>query len=162
MERSFHERHNVWSLAVVICGLIVLVYCPAWHAGFIWDDDRYVTNNLLLTAPDGLRRIWFSLEAPSQYFPLTYTVLRIERSLWGLNPIGYHGVNLLFHVANALLIWRVLSRLPVPGSWLAGAIFALHPIQVESVAWISELKNVLMGFFFLLTLLAWIEYEDAT
>jgi protein O-mannosyl-transferase len=150
-----------WLFALLLSGLTILVYHPVWHGGFIWDDDRYVTNNHLLTAPDGLRRIWFSLDAPSQYFPLAYTVLRIERSFWGLNPTGYHWVNILFHVGNALLIWCILARLKVPGAWLAAAIFALHPVQVESVAWISELKNVLMGFFFLLTLLAWIGYLDS-
>src|SRR5437667_11751054 len=151
-----------WFFCLILAVVTMLAYEPAWNGGFIWDDDEYVTNNELLTAPDGLRRIWFSLDAPSQYFPLTYTVLRIERSLWGLNPTGYHWVNILLHVANALLVWRVLSRLKIPGAWLAGAIFAVHPVQVESVAWISELKNVLMGFFFLLTLLTWIEYVDAT
>ena len=161
MDSSFTNR-RVFALsgAVVLCVLTILVYLPAWHGGFIWDDDRYVTNNYLLMAPDGLRRIWFSLDAPSQYFPLAYTVLRIERSLWGLNPTGYHWVNILLHVANALLVWWILARLKIPGSWLASAIFALHPVQVESVAWISELKNVLMGFFFLLTLSMWIEYVD--
>jgi protein O-mannosyl-transferase len=158
MERS--SRLSACLFALLLCGLTILIYRPAWHGGFIWDDDRYVTNNPLLTAPDGLRRIWFSLDAPSQYFPLSYTVLRIGRSLWGLNPAGYHCLNLAFHIANALLVWIVLARLKVPGAWLASAIFAVHPIQVESVAWISELKNVLMGFFFLLTLFAWIEFLD--
>jgi tetratricopeptide (TPR) repeat protein len=119
-----------------------------------------VTSNDLLTAPDGLRRIWFSFDSPSQYFPLVYTTFRIERALWGLNPAGYHVVNILLHVANALLVWRLLARLNLPGAWLAGAIFALHPVQVESVAWITERKNVLMAVFFLLTLLAWIEFVD--
>ena len=145
---------------IAICALTILAYRPVWHGGFIWDDDLYVTHNSLLTAQDGLRRIWLSLDAPSQYFPLTYTVLRIERSLWGLHPTGYHSVNICFHLANALLVWRLLARLNIPGSWLAATIFAIHPVQVESVAWISELKNVLMGFFFLLTLLAWTEYVD--
>src|SRR5205807_4735221 len=98
----------------------------------------------------------------SQYFPLAYTVLRVERSLWDLNPGGYHWVNIFLHLANALLVWRILARLRIPGAWLAAAVFAVHPIQVESVAWISELKNVLMAFFFLLTLTAWIEYVDPT
>ena len=161
------QWHRTWQpkvclLAAAVSIVTVLIYRPVWHGGFIWDDDRYVTQNSLLKAPDGLHRIWFSLDAPSQYFPLAYTVLRIERSLWDLNPTGYHWVNILLHVANALLVWCILARLKIPGAWWAAAIFALHPVQVESVAWISELKNVLMGFFFLLTLLTWIEYVDAT
>src|SRR5438067_6398114 len=159
---SITPRAYAWLGAASLAALTILAYWPAWHGGFIWDDDRYVTHNYLLIAPDGLRRIWFSLDAPSQYFPLTYTVLRIERSLWDLDPVGYHWVNILLHLGNALLVWCILARLKVPGAWLAAAIFALHPVQVESVGWISELKNVLMGFFFLLTLLTWIEYVDAT
>src|SRR6266478_1006557 len=163
MQSSLMNRRVLaWLGAVGLCAATILVYQSAWHAGFIWDDDRYVTNNYLLIAPDGLSRIWFSLDAPSQYFPLAYTVLRIERSLWDLNPAGYHWVNIFLHLGNALLVWRILLRLKVPGAWLAAGIFALHPVQVESVAWISELKNVVMGFFFLLTLLAWIEYVDET
>jgi len=146
--------------ALILVAVTILAYRPAWNGGFLWDDDVYITNNELLTAPDGLRRIWFSLDSPSQYFPLVYTTFRIEHALWGLNTSGYHWVNLLLHIANALLVWMVLVRLRVPGAWLGGAIFALHPVQVESVAWITERKNVLMGFFFLLTLLAWIAFVD--
>lgn len=139
---------------------VVFVYQPVWHAGFIWDDDVYVINNRLLTAPDGLQKIWFSTESPSQYFPLTYTVLRLERALWGLNAAGYHWVNILVHAANALLVWTVLQRLKVPGAWFGAALFALHPVQVETVAWITELKNLLALFFSLLTLLAWIKFTE--
>jgi len=149
-----------WLLALVLVLATVAAYSPVWRAGFIWDDDIYVTGNPLLTASDGLRRIWFSLESPSQYFPLTYTTFYLERLWWGLNPAGYHAVNLLLHAANALLAWRLLARLRVPGAWLAAALFALHPVQVESVAWITERKNVLMGFFFLLSLLAWTRFLD--
>ena len=149
-----------WFFCLILVVVTLLTYQPAWNGGFIWDDDEYVVNNELLTAPDGLRRIWFSLDSPSQYFPLVYTSFRIEHALWGLNPVGYHWVNLLLHIVNALLVLRVLMALKVPGAWLAGAIFALHPVQVESVAWITERKNVLMGFFFLLTLLAWIAFVD--
>jgi tetratricopeptide (TPR) repeat protein len=145
---------------LLLCAMTIVAYAPAWHGAFLWDDDRYVTHNPLLAAPDGLSRIWFSLDAPSQYFPLTYTVLRLARSIWGLNPTGYHALSLVLHIANAILLWRILLRLKLPGAWLAAAIFALHPVQVESVAWISELKNVLMGFFFLLTILMWVEYVD--
>src|SRR5262245_36276454 len=154
------SRRRVWLFAVLLVLATIFAYRPAWNGGFVWDDDFYVTKNALLTAPDGLRRIWFSLESPSQYFPLTYTSFRIERPLWGLNPTGYHWVNILLHAANALLLWRLLSALKVPGAWLAAGIFALHPVQVESVAWITERKNVLMGFFFLLTLLAWTRFID--
>jgi tetratricopeptide (TPR) repeat protein len=154
----FSRRGRVCIFALVLAAATILVYRPAWSGGFLWDDDVYITGNELLTAPDGLRRIWFSLDSPSQYFPLVYTTFRVEHTLWGLNPTGYHWINLLLHVANALLVWAVLARLKVPGAWLAGAIFALHPVQVESVAWITERKNVLMGFFFLLTLLAWIAF----
>jgi len=158
--RLFSSRSRAFIFALVLAAATIFAYRPAWNGGFLWDDDVYITNNELLTAPDGLRRIWFSLDSPSQYFPLVYTTFRIEHAIWGLDPTGYHWANLLLHIGNALLVWLVLARLKVPGGWLAGAIFALHPVQVESVAWITERKNVLMGFFFLLTLLAWIAFSD--
>ena len=158
--RILSPRGRTWIFAVFLAAVTILAYRPVWHGGFLWDDDAYIINNELLTAPDGWQRIWFSLDSPSQYFPLTYSTFRIEHALWGLNTTGYHWVNLLLHVGNALLVWAVLARLKVPGSWLAALIFALHPVQVESVAWITERKNVLMGFFFLLTLLAWIAFVD--
>jgi hypothetical protein len=137
-----------------------LAYQPAWNGKPIWDDAAYMITTPLPTAWAELRRIWFSHDVPSQYFPLTFTTFYVERELWGLNPLGYHLVNILLHAANALLVWQVLRRLRVPGAWLAAAVFALHPAQVESVAWIAERKNVLMGFFFLLTLLAWTKFMD--
>jgi len=158
--RIFAPRGRALIFAVVLAAVTIFAYRPAWHGGFLWDDDAYIINNELLTAPHGWQRIWFSLDSPSQYFPLTYSTFRIEHALWGLNTTGYHWVNLLFHVGNALLVWAVLARLRVPGSWFAAAIFALHPVQVESVAWITERKNVLMSFFFLLTLVAWIAFVD--
>jgi len=159
-EQIASNRTRLVLQLCLIVAMTMAAYFPALNAGFIWDDDRYVTNNPLLTAPDGLRRIWFSLDSPSQYFPLTYTSFRIERALWGLRPFGYHLTNLLLHIANALLLWRLLARLNVPGALLAAGIFALHPVQVESVAWITERKNLLMGFFFLLALIAWIAFVD--
>ena len=151
----FTRRTRACVFALLLAAVTFSVYHPAWRGGFVWDDDAYVTNNDLLTAPDGLRRIWFSLDAPSQYFPLVYTTFRLERALWGLNPLGYHLVNICLHITTALLLWRLLVRLQIPGAFLAAAIFALHPVQVESVAWITERKNVLMGVFFMLTLLTW-------
>ena len=152
------SRRQSWLLALLLIAMTVIAYQQAWNAGYIWDDDKYVTQNHLLTAPDGLKRIWFSRDSPSQYFPLVYTTFRVEHAIWGLNATGYHWVNILLHATNALLVWSLLRRLNVPGAWLAAALFALHPVNVESVAWITERKNVLMGFFFLLALLAWLRF----
>ena len=157
----FSPSRANWLLALALVALTVLAYQHAWNAGYIWDDDMYVTENELLTAPDGLWRIWFSLDSPSQYFPLVYTTFRFEHAIWGLHPAGYHWVNILLHAANALLVWRLLRLLNVPGAWLAAALFALHPVHVESVAWITERKNTLMGLFYLLTLLAWVKFIAA-
>lgn len=151
---------RVFLLALLLAGAVVLSYQPAWDAGFIWDDDEYVTHNPLLTAPDGLRRIWFSTDSPSQYFPLVYTNFRMQHALWGLDPRGYHWVNIVLHAINALLVWRLLARLAIPGAWIGAAIFALHPLQVESVAWITELKNVQSLFFSLLVVLAWLRFTE--
>jgi tetratricopeptide (TPR) repeat protein len=147
-----------WLRAAAIVAATLVAYLPALGAGFVWDDDDYVTKNPLLHAPDGLVRIWFSDDAPSQYFPLVYTSFRLEYALWGLDPFGYHLVNVCLHAANALLVWRVLARLALPGAWLAAAVFALHPVHVESVAWITERKNVLSTLLFLGALLAWLRF----
>jgi len=143
-------------LAGLLVAMVVAAYGPALEAGFIWDDDDYVTENPLLHAPDGFERIWLSMDAPSQYFPLVYSAFRIEYGLWGLDPFGYHLVNVLLHAANALLLWLLLRRLDIAGAWFAAAVFALHPVQVESVAWVTERKNVMSLFFSLLSLLAWL------
>jgi tetratricopeptide (TPR) repeat protein len=147
-------------LAAVLVAAVLAAYAPAFRAGFVWDDTEYVTANPLLRDADGLRKIWFSREAPSQYFPLVYTVLRGEYALWGVDPRGYHAVNILLHAVNALLLWRILAVLAVPGGWLAAMLFALHPVQVESVAWVTELKNVLSALFCFLTILAWTRFTD--
>lgn len=154
-----HNNRN-WIFGLLLVLAVMAVYQPVWHAGFIWDDDAYVTKNPLLVAPDGLKRIWFSMDSPSQYFPLTYTMFRLERSVWGLQPSGYHWVNILLHAANAILVWSLLSRLMIPGAWLAAALFALHPVQVETVAWISERKNVLSLLFYLLAMLSWVRFVE--
>src|SRR5262245_18429194 len=128
-------RSEHW-LAAEIWGITFAAYLPALNAGFIWDDDRYVTNNPRLCAPSRLWKIWFSTGAPSQYVPLVYTTFWVEYSVWELFAPGYHFVNIAFPAANALLLWRLLERLQIPGAWFAAALFALHPVHVESVAWI--------------------------
>ena len=151
-----------WLAGVILILMALLAFFPALRAGFIWDDDRYVTENPLLTSPNGLEEIWFSTHSQSQYFPLVYTTFRFEYVLWGLNPLGYHLVNVLLHGCNAILAWRLLRRLAVPGAWLAAAIFAVHPVQVETVAWVTELKNVESTLFYLLALRWWLKSCDET
>lgn len=160
--QSAPAPNHTWETWLLFIGGVValIAYFPALQAGFIWDDDRYVTNNRLLTAPDGLWRIWFSQDAPSQYVPLTYTSFWLEYSLWGLWAQGYHIVNVLLHAVNGWLLWRLLKSLAIPGAWLAAALFLLHPVQVESVAWISERKNVLSLLFMLLATDAWRKFLD--
>ena len=135
-----------------------LAYLPVLSAGFIWDDDTHVTNQPLLATWDGLRAIWLQPGATPQYYPLTHSTFWLEYHLFDLQPLGYHVVNVVLHAVNASLVWLVLERLAVPGAWLAAAVFALHPVQVETAAWITELKNLQSGLFYLLAMLAYLRF----
>jgi Tfp pilus assembly protein PilF len=159
--KPLNQKSDKTKFILPAAGLVILTfaaYIPALGAGFVWDDDMYVTHNRLLTDSDGMYRIWFTTDSPSQYFPLVFTVFRLEYKLWGLNPAGYHIVNILLHIANVILLWVILRGLALPGAWFASALFAVHPVQVESVAWVTELKNVLMCFFFFLSFLVWLKF----
>jgi Flp pilus assembly protein TadD len=142
--------------------ITVVAYIPAMRAGYIWDDDYYITENSTLRTPDGLRRIWLEPKALPQYYPLVHTAFWVEYHLWQLHPFGYHLVNVLLHTANAILLLLVLRYLRLPGAWLAAAFFALHPVHLESVAWITERKNVLSGFFYLSSALAYLRFAAVT
>ena len=150
-----------WEIAKVAAIILagVLPYLPALRGGFVWDDEPLITSNLLLRTSSGLGEIWAGSRT-ADYFPLTNTVFWIEHHLFGNNATGYHALNILLQAANALLLWRILLRLKIPGAFLAGLIFAIHPLHAESVAWISELKNVLSMFFFLISALFFFEIED--
>lgn len=130
------------------------------RAGFIWDDDVLLTDNPLVHAPDGWWRLWVTGQMP-QYFPITWTSFWLEWRLWGKHPTGYHVTNILLHITGCLLLWRVLARLKIPGSWWAALFFAVHPVNVESVAWISERKNLLALVFFLAAWRAYLGFEAA-
>ncbi len=146
------------AAGLMLVVITVLVYLPASKCGFIWDDDQYVQKNETLRSVDGLGRIWFEIGATPQYYPLVYTSFWLEYHAWGLRAGGYHMVNILLHAAGAVLLWRMLTILQVPGAWLAAATFAVHPVHVESVAWITERKNVLSGAFYLASALAFLRF----
>jgi len=133
-------------------------YYPAWHGGMLWDDDRHITRSDLRSA-EGLSRIWFELGATQQYYPLTHSAFWVMHRIWGDRLLFYHLINIVLHVSAALLVAILLKRLAVPGAWLAAMIFALHPVHVESVAWISELKNTLSGVLVLAAALAYLRFD---
>lgn len=138
-----------WAIAALF-GLVLFAYLPATQATYIWDDDQYVTDNEQLRSVEGLWKIWLEPGATPQYYPLVFSTFWVEYHLWGLHPAGFHLVNILLHALNAVLLFRILTALEVPGAWLAAALFAVTPVHVESVAWISERKNVLSALFYLL------------
>ncbi|MDP3920525.1 MAG: tetratricopeptide repeat protein [Candidatus Omnitrophota bacterium] len=142
--------------AATIC-LVLLVYWPSLGAGFVWDDDAHILNNQAVTNPAGLSQIWTSADAV--YYPLTSTVFWVQYRLWGSTPFPYHLFNILLHLANVFLLWGLLARLKIGVAWLAALLFALHPVHVESVAWITELKNLLCGFFILLSAHAYLRRD---
>lgn len=143
-------------LGVLLVVALVAAYETAVRGDFLWDDDLHITANPTIIGPLGLTEIWTTARA--NYFPLVLTNFWVQHALWGLNPLGFHLVTLAFHVLAALLLWRVLAQLRVPGAWLGAALWALHPVQVESVAWICELKNTQSAVFFLLAIGCWLRW----
>jgi tetratricopeptide (TPR) repeat protein len=144
--------------AALLVAMALAAYWPATGCGYIWDDDAYVVENEALRSAGGLWDIWTDVWETPQYYPLVHSTYWLEYHLWGLNPAGYHVVNILLHALGAVLLWRVLALLRLPGAWVAAAVFALHPVHVESVVWITERKNVLSGVFYLAAALAYLHY----
>ena len=157
----FSRRDALAALA--LCLLAGISYLPAmlW-GGFVWDDLIWYKSQAVLEW-SGLSTIWSwpsSIEKERHYWPLTYTTFWLEHKIWGLEPAGYHIVNVMLHLINSLLLWRVLLRLAVPGAWVVAAVFAVHPLHVESVAWIIERKDVLSGLFYLTAVLVWLRFLE--
>ena len=145
----------LWLLLVVVT---LAAYWPALRGGLVWDDDAHVTKAALRSWA-GLGRIWFELGATQQYYPVLHSAFWLEHRLWGDAVLGYHLLNVGLHAACAGLLVLVVRRLALPGAWLAGLLFALHPVHVESVAWITEQKNTLSLLFYLLAALAYLRFD---
>ncbi len=156
--RSFAARALPWWTAALILALTLTCYWPALHGGMVWDDDGHVTKPDLRSLA-GLGRIWFNLHATQQYYPLLHSAFWLEHKLWGDDPLGYHLVNVLEHATAACLLVLLLGRLKVPGATLAGMIFAVHPVCVESVAWISEQKNTQSLVLYLAAALIYLRFD---
>ena len=151
-------RPGNWLFAAALVVVVFLVYQPAWQGGLLWDDDYHVPRPELRSW-HGLYRIWFDIGATEQYYPLIWSAFWVEHKLWGDAMLGYHLVTIFLHAMAALLVALILRRLAIPGAWLAAAIFALHPVQVESVAWITELKNTLSGVCYLAAMDFYLRFE---
>ncbi|HEU0208844.1 MAG TPA: tetratricopeptide repeat protein [Candidatus Udaeobacter sp.] len=158
---SFWRRDWFWALLLSV--LVFIAYAQAFRAGFIWDDESHLTRNPCVIGPLGLKEIWTSAQAV--YYPLVLTTFWTLHKLIGLNPLPYHALNVLLHASSAILFWRVLKLLQVRGAWFGAALWALHPVMVQSVAWITELKNTQSCLFYLLSIflfLVWEKREETT
>ena len=148
-----------WFFCLVLAVVTMLAYHPAWHGGVLWDDEAHIGGPELRTL-DGLRRIWFVPRTTQQYYPLLHTSYWLQQKLWGDSITGYHIVNLLLHIGCVVLVLRIVRFLRIPGAELAATIFALHPVNVETVAWIAERKNTLSGVFALAATLWYLRFDE--
>jgi tetratricopeptide (TPR) repeat protein len=167
VKKTSHDKSSViswwkrdWFFCLILAVVTLLAYQPAWHGELLWDDDECVTPPELRSL-DGLGRIWFQPRATGQYYPLLFSSYWLQQRLWGDSPSGYHFVNLLLHIGCVVLVLKILRLLRVPGAELAAIIFALHPVNVETVAWISERKNTLSGLFGLGATLWYLKFDES-
>jgi tetratricopeptide (TPR) repeat protein len=146
--------------AAALAALVFIAFAPALAGGFVWDDDFWVHKNPHITGGKNIWEVWYSPSFPGQNYPLTYTFFRGQFLLWGYVPFGYHFANLLLHSLDAVLVWTILRRLKVRGAWIAAAVFAVHPLMTESVAWVTELKNTLSALFLLSSCVVFLDWEE--
>jgi len=163
-------RNRIFQVALIVL-VSLWVYSPSYHGDWLWDDDQMLTANLTVqhrVSPDPnvptdslatLKKLWFNPDG-ADYFPLSYTSLWMQSPFFGLESTGYHVTTILFHIAGALLFWALLAKMKIPGAWLSGLVFAIHPVCVESVAWISETKNTLSLPLFMLSCIYWVGQDD--
>ena len=155
--RFFGRRAWLWAVLLVV--LVFAAYARVFHAGFIWDDESHLTQNPCIVGPLGLKEIWTTTQAV--YYPLVLTTFWALHKFVGLLPFPYHILNVLMHAGATVLLWRVLRQLGVSGAWLGAALWALHPVMVQSVAWVTELKNTQSCLFYLLSISLFLVYRWA-
>lgn len=164
-----------WRIRILIAAIIVLaglwIYSPSYHGEWLWDDDQLlladpVVQHRMSSDPKAptdhwatLRQLWFKPRG-ADYFPLFTTALWAQWSFFRMDSTGYHATTILLHIAGALLLWALLAKMKIPGAWLAGLVFAIHPVCVSSVAWVSETKNTLSLPLFLVACLCWVGQDD--
>ena len=159
---SMDKRHGAvarigaWALLV---GVTLAAYLPALNGGLLWDDDHHITSPDLQSA-HGLWRIWFDVGATQQYYPLLHSLFWIEHRIWGDAVLGYHITSVILHATAAWLVIAIVRRLSLKGAWLAGFVFALHPVCVEAVAWISEQKSTFSAVFCLGAALLYLDFDE--
>ena len=154
------------SVAVGLVAITLTVFAPVWGYGFVsWDDPWYVTANPHVSGGLGWAALSWALTTGGQFYwhPLTWLSHMLDVQLYGMNAAGHHLTNVLLHLANVLLLYGVLRRMTgaVGRSAFVAALFAVHPLHVESVAWVSERKDVLSGLFWMLAMAAYIRYASA-
>jgi tetratricopeptide (TPR) repeat protein len=154
------DWRSIWPFLALIAATL-LAYLPALSGGVLWDDDGHLTRPAIQSL-HGLWRIWFDLGATQQYYPLLHSAFWTEHRIWGDATAGYHLVNVFLHATSACLLVLIVRRLALPGAWLAGLLFALHPVTVESVAWMSEQKSTLSGVLCLASALVYLKFDEST
>src|ERR1700679_623430 len=156
--KSRPRRIQEIAAGATLLFVTLIAYIPALNGGLLWDDEGHVTSPDLQSL-HGLWRIWFEFGSTQQYYPLLHSAFWIEHRLWGDTVLGYHLVSVLLHALSACLGGAIVRYLRLPGAWLAGFLFALHPVCVEAVAWISEQKSTLSGAFYLAALLCYLHFD---
>src|SRR5215813_9842438 len=155
LQRSSRQREWLWAFLLI--ALVFVSYARVFNAGFIWDDESHLTRNPCIVGPLGMKEIWTSTQAV--YYPLVLTTFWTVHKFVGLSPWPYHLLNVLLHAGSAVLLWQILRQLNARGAWLGAALWALHPVMVQSVAWVTELKNTQSGLFYLLSTFCFLKWN---
>ncbi|MDH7482776.1 MAG: tetratricopeptide repeat protein [Armatimonadota bacterium] len=155
---SIQSKLSYCGIAALVIATI-LAYIPSINNGFVWDDNTYVIHGRIMNSPNALYRYWFTSDSVD-YYPLSYTLFWLEYRTWGNNAVPYHIISIILHALASVAAWMVLKRLKILGAFAAALIFAVHPVNVESVAWMFQQRTILPMVFSLAAILAYMRFED--